>query len=143
MIINDKGRALIMASESLRLEAYLCPAGIPTIGYGHTGDVKMGTKITVHQAEAILEYDLERFESAVSRLAPKANANQFSACVSLAFNIGIAAFEKSTLLKELNAGRFLNAAHQFDKWVHAKGKVLPGLVKRRAAEKALFLEVPS
>lgn len=143
MIINDAGRAIIMQYEGCRLEAYDCPAGVCTIGYGHTGDVKPGDKITHHQAEVILEFDLQKFEAEVSRLAPKANGNQFSAMVSLAFNIGVAAFSKSTLLKEFNAGRLLNAANEFERWNKAGGKILPGLVKRRAAEKALFIQVPS
>jgi lysozyme len=139
MIVNDAGRQIIMDAESLRLDAYLCPAGTPTIGYGHTGDVKLGQKITRHQAEVILEHDLEQFEAGVAKLAPKANANQFSALVSFAFNVGLKALEKSTLLKEFNAGRLLNAANEFGKWTHGGGRELPGLVKRRAAERALFL----
>lgn len=143
MIINDAGRKIVMDFELCKLNAYLCPAGIPTIGYGHTGDVKLGDKITQHQADAILEVDLQKFEMAVDRLAKNPNANQFSAMVSLAFNIGVEAFTKSTLLKKFNAGAPLSAANEFDKWVHAKGKVLPGLVRRRAAEKALFLTAVS
>lgn len=143
MIVGDRGRQIIEEFEGLRLEAYRCPAGVLTIGYGHTGDVKEGQRITKHQAEVILEYDLTKFEQAVTRLAPKANPNQFSACVSLAFNIGIEAFAKSTLLNELNAGRMQNAASEFLRWRTSAGKVLPGLVKRRAAERMLFLEVPS
>lgn len=140
MIINDKARQIIKESESLRLEAYKCPAGIWTIGYGHTGDVSDGQRITAHQAEAILEFDLSSFEEGVGKLAPKANANQFSAMVSLAFNVGLTAFAKSTLLKEHLAGRHMNAAVEFGKWTHGGGKVLPGLVKRRAREAALYLE---
>lgn len=140
MIINDKARQIIKDSESLRLDAYRCPAGVWTIGYGHTGDVAEGQRITPHQAEAILEVDLDKFELGVGALAPKANANQFSAMVSLAFNIGLTAFGKSTLLKEHRAGRHLNAAVEFGKWTHGGGKVLPGLVKRRAREAALYLE---
>jgi lysozyme len=142
-VINDAGRAIVMAHESLRLEAYTCPAGKWTIGYGHTGDVKPGDRITAHQAEAVLDVDLMRFEMAVEQLAPGANANQFSALVSFAFNVGIEALEESALLKKFNAGAPLAAAAEFAKWVHAGGQVLPGLVKRRAAEAALFLTVPS
>ncbi len=138
-VINDQGRAIVMAHESCRLEAYVCPAGRLAIGYGHTGDVKKGDRITAHQAEAILEVDLHRFEMAVERLAPNSGPNEFSACVSLAFNIGVDAFTKSTLLKMHNAGLNVAAAAQFAKWTHAAGKVLPGLVKRRAAEAALYL----
>jgi len=143
VIINDRGRAIVKEAEGLSLSAYRCPAGVLTIGYGHTEGVRERDRITLHQAEVLLEYDLSEAEAAVTKLAPKATGPQFSACVSLAFNIGIGRFEKSTLLKELNAGRIQNAAAEFMKWTHAAGKVMPGLVKRRAAERALFLEVPS
>jgi lysozyme len=139
MIINDAGRKIVMDNEGCRLVAYKCPAGIWTIGYGHTGDVKQGDKITQHQAETILEYDLERFEVAVGKLCPNANGNQFSALVSFSFNVGIEALKKSTLLRKFLAGAPLSAADEFGKWVNGGGKRLPGLVKRRAAEKALFL----
>lgn len=128
-----------MDAEGLRLEAYRCPRGIWTIGYGHTGDVAAGQKITQHQAEAILELDLERFEKAVSQLAPTANANQFSAMVSFAFNVGVEALKKSALLKYFNSGRTVNAAAEFGKWIYAGTEPLSGLVTRRAAERALFL----
>lgn len=144
MIISDAGRAIIMQNEGLRLEAYNCPAGVCTIGYGHTGDVKPGDKITQHQAEVIFEVDLQRVEAEVSRLAPKATGPQFSALCSFVFNFGTQALAGSTLLRKLNAGQPLSAAQEFDKWVHAKVNgelvVLPGLVKRRAQEKALFLQ---
>ena len=143
MILNDAGRALIMEFESLQLTAYKCPAGVTTIGYGHTGDVEMGNVITRHQAEVILEHDLCRFEAAVERLCPKANSNQFSSMVSLTFNIGVAAFERSTLRRVFNQGNVRVAAQEFMRWQLAAGKVLPGLVRRRAAERALFLTVPS
>lgn len=138
--VNAEGKALIKRFEGLRLEAYLCPAGIPTVGYGHTGDVKLGMKITEHQADVILDLDLERFEECVERLAPKTNDNQFSALVSFAFNLGEAALTKSTLLKHVRARRYADAAAQFMQWKYAAGKVLPGLVKRRAAERELFLK---
>ncbi len=146
MIINDRGRQIIMDSEGRRLKAYLCPAGRWTIGWGHTGDVKKGDVITPHQAEVIFEYDLKRFEEGVEKLVPKGtNENQFSALVSFAFNFGLEKLRTSILLKHLNAGAPHAAAHQFDRWIHAedpktkKMVVLPGLVKRRAEEKALFL----
>lgn len=143
MKTNDAGRAIIMQAEGLRLDAYRCPAGKWTIGYGHTGDVLPTDKITKHMAEVILEHDLERFEVGVSKLAPTANANQFSALVSFAFNVGLRALELSTLLRKFTAGDIAGAAEEFHNWVMAAGQVLPGLVKRRAAERALFLTVPS
>lgn len=148
-IINDAGRNIVMSEETLQLHAYLCPAGIPTIGYGHTGDVKMGDTITAHQAEVILEYDLRHFEEVVSRLAPMSNANEFSALVSFAFNLGEESLASSTLLKRFLAGQKAAAAAEFPKWCHARnpktGKMeaLPGLVRRRARERALFLQAVS
>jgi lysozyme len=143
MIINDAGRKIIETYEGCKLEAYRCPAGIWTIGFGHTGDVLPGMKVTQHQADTVLEYDLERFESAVGKLCPQANANQFSALVCFAFNVGVDALKSSTLLRKFLAGDVSGAAEEFLKWTHAAGKELPGLVKRRAAERALFLTVPS
>jgi len=136
--INAAGRELIKRFEALRLEAYLCPAGVWTIGWGHTGDVKPGQRITEHQAEAILDVDLDRFERRVAKVCPRATENQFSACVSLAFNIGEMAFQGSTLARKLNAGDVAAASSEFPKWNKSGGKVLPGLIRRRAAERALF-----
>ena len=143
MTTNEAGRRLIMEFEGFRADAYLCPAGVWTIGYGHTGDVKPGQRVNEHQAEAILEYDIFRFEQAVTKLAPKAHANEHAALVSFVFNLGIHALETSTLLRAFNQGCPLVAANEFLKWIRAGGKVLPGLVRRRAAERSLFLTVPS
>ena len=137
--INPAGLALIKSFEGLRLKAYKCPAGIMTIGYGHTGDVKKEHVITEHQAEAILSLDLDRFEEGVEKLAPGLSDNRFSALVSFAFNLGLGALAKSSLLKHVRAGAMDVAAREFMKWTYASGKVLPGLVRRRAAERALFV----
>lgn len=139
MHISDAGLALIRQSEGLRLRAYLCPAGIPTIGYGSTAGVKMGQTITAERAEELLREDLRQFEAAVSRLVKvPLSQGQFDALTSFAFNLGAKSLEKSTLLRLLNAGDYPGAAAQFDRWVYASGKKLSGLVKRRAAERALF-----
>lgn len=156
MKTNLAGIDLIKRFEGLRLAAYLCPAGIPTIGYGHTGDVKIGQRITEHQADVILQADLERFEEIIEKaVRVKLNANQHAALVSLVFNVGpgkkgirdglveLKSGKPSSLLRFLNEGQFNAAAAQFSKWIHAGGKVLPGLVKRRAAEAALFQQVPA
>lgn len=150
MIINDRGRQIIMENEGCSLKAYLCPAGRWTIGYGHTGNsVVRSLTITQHQADVILESDLKTAEYAVEKACPKANANQFSAMVSLCFNIGSEDFKTSTLVKRFNESGPLSAAEEFPRWCHAgknedgSPRVLPGLVKRRAAERALFLQVPS
>ncbi len=158
MITNDAALKIIMDSEGLMLEAYKCPAGVWTVGYGHTRDpytgkpdVEPGRKLrSKHEAEELLTFDLQKYEEDVGKLCPKGtNGNQFSACVSLAYNIGVAAFEKSTLLKKLKAKAPLSAAEEFLKWVYAgknpdgTPKKLNGLVKRRAAERALFLQAVS
>jgi lysozyme len=133
-----------MDNEGCRLEAYRCPSGIWTIGWGHVSDAKEHQVITQHQADVILEFDLHHFELGVENLAPKANGNQFSALVSFAFNLGVGALQGSTLLKFFLAGAPLSAAEQFSRWVHdGKGDVLPGLVRRRAQERALFLSAES
>lgn len=139
MKISQAGRDLVKRFEGLRLDAYLCPAGVWTIGYGHTGDVQAGQRITEHQADVILDHDLERFETAVERLCPLASQGQFDALVSFAFNLGIAALTRSTLRSKLNAGDVEGAADEFLKWVNAAGKKLPGLVARRADERERFL----
>lgn len=139
--INAGGLALLKRFEGCVLHAYKCPAGIQTIGWGHTGDVKEGMTITQHQADVILEeVDLPIFEAAVEKLCATVGLsdNEFSALVCLAYNIGVANLSKSTLLKKLLLGQRRGAADEFLKWDKAKGKVLPGLVKRRAAERDLF-----
>lgn len=150
MRTNAAGIALIKHFESLKLEAYYCPAGVLTIGYGHTGDVKPGDRITEHQADAILDVDLDKFERSVSRLIKTGlNENQFSALVSFCFNLGEAALARSALLRKTNAMDFARfdekgvltggAAFEFGRWVFSKGRKLRGLVDRRAAETELFL----
>lgn len=142
MKINAAGLALIKAFEGCNLAAYKCPAGIYTIGYGHTGpSVKAGQVITQHQADVILESDLEIFEHGVTRaiVGFEMTPNQFSALVSFAFNVGVAAFARSHLRLLVISGDIAGAANEFKRWVRGGGKVLPGLVRRRLAEKTLFL----
>ena len=137
--INKAGFDLIRDFEGLRLKAYLCPAKVWTVGYGHTGpDVKPGMVITNERANELLTADLAKFELAVNQNAPTCTDNQFSAMVSFAFNVGVGAFEESTLLRHHRAGRYGMAALQFDRWTRGGGKVLPGLVRRRAAERKLY-----
>lgn len=140
MSISPAGIALIQAHEGLRLTAYRDAGGVWTIGYGSTGGVRRGMTITRDQAVLRLYHDLDTAESAVnSRVTVPLSQPQFDALVSLVFNIGGGAFRKSTLLQKLNAGDYAGAANEFNRWVKAKGRVLPGLVTRRAAERALFL----
>lgn len=138
---SPKGIELIKAHEGCRLHAYLCPAKVWTIGYGHTGDVTPGLVITQPQADALLKRDLrERFEPYVNELVRvPINQNMFDALVSLTFNIGVNAFRKSTLLRLLNERRYTEAAAQFQRWNKGGGRVLTGLVRRRAEEANLFL----
>lgn len=145
MKTSAKGIALIKSAEGLRLEAYPDPGtdGPPwTIGYGSTSGVTPDSVITEAQAERMLGEDLVRFERAVERqVIVPLDQGQFDALVSFTYNVGEASFAESTLLHRLNAGDAAGAADQFSRWVSAGGKVLPGLVKRRAAERALFLGI--
>ena len=137
--IGTSGLAIIKQFEGCKLTAYRCPAGKLTIGYGSTGPhVKAGMKISQDRAEALLGEDLKRFEAAVARNAPLATAGQFDAMVSLAFNIGTTAFAKSTLLRKHKAKDYAGAQAEFHRWNKADGKVLAGLVTRRAAEAKLY-----
>ncbi len=143
MRISNKGRDFIKGFESLRLVAYPDPAtgGKPwTIGWGHTKGVKPGDRITQEQAEQFLSDDLAVFELSVNSVINRPmTQNQFDAMVSLAFNIGGPEFAGSTLVKKFNAGDVLGAADQFPRWKFGNGKVMPGLVRRRAAERETFL----
>jgi lysozyme len=140
MRINEKGRAIVKRFEGLRLTAYRCPAGVLTIGYGSTGPhVKQGMCITEAEAEELLRKDLKRFEDGVWQIAGAATGNQFSAMVSLAFNIGLGAFATSTLVKRHKLGNHIGAANAFLSWKMAGGRVLTGLIRRREAERKLYL----
>lgn len=140
MKISDKGLALIKKYEGLRLKAYKCPAGIWTVGYGSTGPhVKSGMEITEAQANALLMLDVSRFETGVNALASCKTQGQFDALVSFAFNLGLGNLDSSTLLKKHKAGDYAGAADQFPRWNKSDGMALPGLVKRRAAERELYV----
>ena len=140
MKTSNVGIDLIKSFEGCILKAYKCPAGVWTIGYGHTAGVEEGQKITQAQAEELLKEDLKRFETYIENLVTvKINQYQFDALVSFCYNIGPGNLKTSTLLKLLNKGDYEGAAEQFDRWVKAGDKKLAGLVKRRAAEKELFL----
>jgi lysozyme len=134
--------ALTEKSEGLSLVAYRDSGGVLTIGFGHTGtDVTAGMTITLVQAQALLQADLKSAEDSVSDLVQVAlTPNQFSALVDFVFNVGEAAFAASTLLSLVNQENFAAAAEQFGRWVYDGAQVLPGLVTRREAEKALFLD---
>lgn len=137
---SQAGVNLIKSFEGCRLTAYQDSAGVWTIGYGHTSGVKKGMTITEAQAEAYLKGDLGTAENAVNgKVTYSIKQNQFDALVSFTYNVGSGNFGSSTLLKKLNQGDITGAANEFDKWNKAGGQVLEGLVRRRAAEKAMFL----
>jgi lysozyme len=140
---NQAGRCLIGRAEGLRLESYLDGA-VWTIGWGTTRingkPVTAGMKITREQAADYFNHDIAIFERDVENAVKvPITDNQFSALVSLTYNIGIGNLRSSTLLKKLNKRDYKGAAAEFDRWVYAGGKVLSGLVERRKKEKQLFL----
>ena len=149
MRISEKGLNLIKKYEGFSSRPYMCPANIPTIGYGSTyypngSKVKLSDdSISEEEATQILEYIAQKdFGSAVNKFViVELTQNQFDALVSFAYNIGRTAFENSTLLKLLNRGEYEAAAEQFEKWNKSGGKVLSGLTKRRFDEQKLFLSL--
>jgi len=149
---------LIKHHEGVRLRPYRCPALLWTIAVGHVIDPTHATvkyeerralpipagwdrTLTMDEVDQILGQDLRRFERGVVRLCPAAVGNQgiFDSCVSFAFNVGLGNFQRSTLRMKTNRGDFEEAAEEFMKWTKAGGRVLPGLVKRRRDERALYL----
>jgi lysozyme len=137
--INKDGLELVKAFEGCKLTSYLCPAKVWTIGYGSTGPhVKPGMTITKDQAEELLRSDLRRFEDYVAKECAPATDNQYSALVSFCFNVGETALKGSTLRRMHLEGNYEGAAGQFARWNKGGGKVLPGLVRRREAEAALY-----
>lgn len=144
MKTSANGRKVITEFEGCVLKAYLCSAGVLTIGVGHTSAagapvVAKGMVISKAEADEILTRDLGIFEAVVNRLVRvNLNQNQFDALVSFVFNLGEGNFSKSTLLRKLNAGDYAGASDQFAVWNRAGGKVLTGLTKRRRAEATLF-----
>jgi len=135
----------IKKHEGLRLNAYLCPAGVPTIGYGATfyedgAKVKLGDKITIDRADSLLLHTVTAFAGNVGKLIKsQVNQNQFDALVSFAYNVGVGALAKSTLLKKVNKNpNDPSIRVEFMKWTKAGGKELQGLVKRRKQEADLY-----
>jgi lysozyme len=137
---SSEGISLIKKHEGLRLTAYLCPANVWTIGYGHTRTARAGMVITNAQAEELLRQDLATFEKAVNdSVKAPVSQNQFEAMVSLAYNIGGGAFKNSSFLRRFNEGAPLDELKtRFEAWNKAAGKTLTGLVRRRADEWAHF-----
>lgn len=139
--MTQEGIELIKSFEGLRLKAYKCPAGVWTIGYGHTKGVKGGDVITEQEAEDMLKKDVVGFEINVrGAVIPNLNDHQYDALTSFAYNVGLGNFRKSTLLRLINSGITAreDITNQFMRWVYAGGKKLTGLVRRRTAEAELY-----
>lgn len=141
MHVSPRGRSLIKQFEGFRENAYQDVVGVWTIGYGFTKGVQPGQHMTAGQAEARLITELLEYEQAVLRACTEpANQNEFDAMCSLAWNIGISGFLRSTVLKAHNRGDHQSASRAFGLWNKAGGKEWAGLTRRRAAEAALYLE---
>jgi len=147
MKVNAEGYALIKKFEGCRLKAYLCPANVWTIGYGNTFyengmKVKEGDVITQQRAEELAKFIIDQFAVTIAPFIQKPlTDNQFSACVSLAYNIGTSGFKRSSVFKKLNINpNDPTIADSFKLWNKGGGKVLAGLVKRREAEIQLYFK---
>ncbi|MCD6035213.1 MAG: muraminidase [Rickettsiales bacterium] len=143
--ITQEGINLICRFEGFSSKVYICPAGYPTIGYGHLirpeNKAQFSGPITKAQAEVLLRKDVETAEQAVLRLVTvPLTDGQFDALVSFVFNLGAGAFQGSTLRSKINRGEHADAAKEFEKWIFAGGKKLSGLVARRAAEAERYME---
>jgi lysozyme len=142
MKIGFKGLNLIKEFEGFRAKAYKCPAGVWTIGYGHTRGVTPTMTITLVEAEKLLRQDVGWAETVVNEyVSVGLNQSQFDALVSFVFNVGSGHFKSSTLLKKLNKGEYKEVPIELKRWNKANGKVLPGLTRRRKAEGDLFGEM--
>lgn len=142
--VSERCAALVAKWEGFKEHAYICPAGVWTIGYGATRwpdgrKVKAGETITRATAQSLLRLNLKDFAEEVDRMVHvPLNEAERSALVSFAFNVGGAAFGSSTLLRLLNAGDREGAAKQFHRWTKGGGRELPGLVARRKEEADMF-----
>ena len=158
MKVSDAAKAMIKHHEGVRIRPYRCPALLWTVGVGHVIDpshiaVKYEDRknlpipdgwdrsLSMGEVDAILAQDLARFERGVARLCPAAvnHQGQFDALVSFSFNVGLGALQRSSIRMRYNRGDIEGAADAFLMWTKAAGKVLPGLVKRRQDERAMFL----
>ena len=140
MKTSSIGRKLIQGFEGYRSEAYLCPAGVWTIGYGHTAGVKEGDTCTREQADIFLQEDLKWAEDTVNAQNLKLGQYQFDALVSFVYNVGSGNFNNSTLLKKLknSTAATSDLENEWKKWKYANKVELKGLVRRRAAEWSLY-----
>lgn len=143
MKISQEGLALIKKYEGCELEAYLCPAGVLTIGYGHIKNVKEGDTITAEEAHDMLVAEMCEYEEYINELVKvELEQYQFDALCSWVFNLGPTNLISSTLLKVLNNKDYDGVPTQIKRWNKSNGEVLEGLVKRREAEALLFENKP-
>ena len=140
MTTSEQGRNLIKQFENLRLDAYLCPAKVPTIGWGHTKGVKLGQRITVQQAEQMFAEDIAPIERLLNGLKINFRQEQFDALVSWIFNLGAGNFKSSTMYKRIVANaRDEEITDQMVKWINSGGRPLAGLMVRRVKEANMYL----
>ena len=146
-VVIDQGGAAFLAAamirrfEGLSLAPYLCPSGLPTIGFGHVilaGESHLRAGVTVEQAESLLLHDLAWALFAARNVGRVLTEGQAAALASLIYNIGAGAWAGSSIRGAVMAGDMATAAGQFARWNRGGGRVLPGLVSRRAAERAIF-----
>jgi len=147
MKLNEKGTVLLHHFEGLKLKAYKCPADVWTIGYGNTfyedgSKVKQGETVTKERANQLFDSVAVSFAKQITgSIKASLNENQFSSLVSFAYNVGVANFKKSTLLKKINLDKNdPSIFSEFLKWDKSLGKVLRGLTLRREAEANLYFE---
>jgi len=139
MQISQEGLALIKKFEGCELEAYKCPAGVWTIGFGTIKDVKEGDRITKDEANHLLEEEMIEYESYINDMVEvELNQSQYDALCAWVFNLGPSNLGSSTLLKVLNEGKYEEVPQQMKRWNKANGEVLTGLIRRREAEALLF-----
>lgn len=139
----EKAKELIKVSEGFEGTAYKCPAGVWTYGYGWTHGVKEGDTITEEKASELVEQEVMKIAGQVKTVLgdnvfAKLTENQVCALIDFVYNLGLGNFKDSTLCRMIKDGQIMEAGNQFERWVKAGGKVLPGLVKRREAEKELW-----
>jgi lysozyme len=143
MNISKEGIALIKKFEGCELEAYKCPAGVWTIGYGHIKGVQEGDVITLEEAEDMLVEELHEYENYINDMVTVGlTPFQFDALVAWVFNLGPTNLRESTLLRVLNEGNYEEVPAQIKRWNKAGGEVLNGLIRRREAEAFLFQGEP-
>ena len=139
MKISEEGKALIKKFEGCELEAYQCPAGVWTIGYGHTKGVQQGDVWSQNHAEHMLDVELEEYEGYINDLVNvELKQHQFDALVAWVYNLGAGNLISSTLLIKLNDGLYEDVPHEIKRWNKANGEILEGLVRRRESESLLF-----